>query len=76
MAIIIMLNFNVFYISATFLNPFGKSASTGPIVLALDDDDDDDDDEYGAVGVMMAGRGKQSTQKKPVPLSLSATYLI
>jgi hypothetical protein len=25
---------------------------------------------------MMAGRGKQSTQKKPVPLSLSATYLI
>jgi hypothetical protein len=60
--IIIMLNFNVFYISATFLNPYGKSASTGPIVLALDDDDDDDD-EYGAVGVMMTGRGNKVLRK-------------
>jgi hypothetical protein len=67
-----MLNFTVFHISATLLNPFGNSANKGPIILALDDhhnndDDDDNDDEYGAVGVMMTGRGNQSTKKETCP---------
>jgi hypothetical protein len=52
------------------LSPHGTSASTWPIVPALDDDDDNDEEyECGAV-TMKIGRGNRSTQRRLAPVSL------